>query len=252
MAVDSVPLANAQTTNLRSSTGPLIGIPMYFYPGPQWANVSLAKAAVGTIVINPDSGPGNQPDPNYASAVKAAQANKIKVLGYVPTTYANGTVSLKQAMIWVNHYYYWYHVNGIYFDQVNSSCAPKALKYYTSLYDHVKAKPRGAIVVLSPGTSTGSCYYNISDILVTFEGNYTTYVNNYVAASWTAGLPKSHFWHIIYAAPSELDMENAVNLAVTRGADWVYVTDLGGSGANPYDSLPTYFTQEASYATSLA
>jgi hypothetical protein len=44
-------------------------------------------------------------------------------------------------------------------------------------------------------------------------------------------------------------MTNFVNLAGARNTGWIYVTS--DSGANPWDTLPTYWTNEVNYIQSL-
>src|ERR1051326_8941561 len=44
-------------------------------------------------------------------------------------------------------------------------------------------------------------------------------------------------------------MTNFGNLAAARNAGWIYVTD--DSGSNPWDTLPSYWTNEVNYIQSL-
>jgi hypothetical protein len=200
------------------------------------------------IVLNPSDGPGETPQLDYLPLVIASQARGMSVVGYVPTAWANGTVSVVQAETWVNEYYAWYGVDGIMFDQVNDTCTPGPLGYYSSLYHFVKRLPGADTVVLNPGTAVGECYAPISDVLVTFEDTYANFLN-YQAPDWVESLPGSHFLNIILATPAD-DMESAIDLAASRNADHVYVTDGGGNGTDPYASLPAYFDLEVSYVSS--
>ncbi|TLY03635.1 MAG: hypothetical protein E6K95_03795 [Thaumarchaeota archaeon] len=40
-------------------------------------------------------------------------------------------------------------------------------------------------------------------------------------------------------------MHDVISQAISRGAGWVYVTDLGEQSKNPYGTLPSYFNSEA-------
>ena len=133
-------------------------------------------------------------------------------------------------------------MDGIFFDEVTDSCAVTTQPaYYRQLFDYVKAKP-GDIdrVVLNPGAKVGDCYMSASDIIVTFENTYANYVN-WQPSGWESTQPANHFWHLI-TETSQADMSNAISLAKSRNAGWVYVTD--DSGANPWDSLPSYWSSE--------
>src|SRR5580704_14505275 len=98
-----------------------MAVPAYFYPGPLWTQMDHAGSALRIAVMNPNSGPGSAPDPNYVSAVHAAQAAGISVVGYVYTDWGARRLSAVEAD--VNAYYRWYGVNGIFFDQASTSCA---------------------------------------------------------------------------------------------------------------------------------
>ena len=52
-----------------------------------------AGAGVGLAVMNPNSGPGTAADPNYANAVRSAQASGVRVAGYVYTSYGSRSLS---------------------------------------------------------------------------------------------------------------------------------------------------------------
>ncbi len=217
-----------------------MAVPAYFYPGAYWTQMEQAGAPLRLAVMNPANGPGAAADPNYAAAVRAAQAAGITVVGYVYTSY--GARSLSAVESDVSAYYRWYGVNGIFFDQASTSCSYAS--YYTTLNAFVKAEGGVARTILNPGMQTNECYVSAADILLTFEGSDAQYVSSYSAPSWVARYSPSHFWHIIYGASTQSAMTNAVALSKRRGAGFVYVTPA--TLPNPYDVLPTgaYWTSE--------
>ena len=217
-----------------------IAVPAYFYPGGNpnyWTQMDQASQGA-LAVMNPNSGPGSAPDPNYVSAVKAAEAAGITVVGYVYTNY--GSRSLRAVESDVNKYYSWYPVQGIFFDQASTSCSQEP--YYGQLNSYVKAKGGPARTVLNPGTQTNQCYASAADTLLTFEGSYSAYVSSYSAPSWVSSYPASHFWHVIYGTSATSAMATAVQLSQTRNAGYVYVTTA--TLPNPYDLLPMYWSTE--------
>jgi hypothetical protein len=193
------------------------------------------------------NGPGERAEATYAHLVGEAQARGISVLGYVYTQWANGNVTVQQAETSIDQYYAWYHVDGIMLDAANNRCDAAPLQYYSSLYGHIRAKPGHGLVMLNPGQATGECYAAISDVLLTFENDYPSYLGKYVRDNWTSRYPESRFFHIVFDVPSAAEMQNVISLAGARGAGWLYVTNLNNSNGNPYSSLPSYFKQELAY-----
>jgi len=228
----AVPLVLAAAAGAAAAQS--IGVPAYFYPGGgpnYWTQ--LQQTGPGALaVMNPASGPGSAPDANYVSAVKAAEAAGITVVGYVYTSY--GSRSLGAVESDVNKYYNWYPVQGIFFDEASTNCSQES--YYAQLNSFVKAKGGVARTVLNPGTQTNQCYASAADTLLTFEGSDSDYVSSYSAPSWVSSYPASHFWHVIYATSTTSAMATAVQLSKARNAGYVYVTSA--SLPNPYDVLP--------------
>jgi hypothetical protein len=225
-----------------------VAVPSYFYPGSLWTQMESGAPTVGLAIINPNSGPGTSKDQNYANQVTSTEAKGITVVGYVSTSYAgtqNTARTLAAAEQDVDTYYSWYpNLGGIFVDEVSTDCAARD-SYYKPLYDYIKNKGGVAEVVLNPGTDTSECYTSAGDIIVNFEDVYSNYIN-WTPASWVSKYPASQFWQIIYST-STADMSNAIALSKERNADWVYVTDDGGD--NPYDTLPSYWSNELSLAS---
>lgn len=251
-------VAGAADANLGSRTAHLqipasaaqpeeIAVPLYVDPGSEWDVIENDSASVGFVIMNPDSGPGSSSNPSYATAVRAMQAAGIKVLGYDHTGYADGSVSISQAEAWATDYYSWYGVNGIFFDEAADVCNATTVHYYSTLYNFTKNQSGDDIVALNPGTATGACFGPISDIIVTFEDTYKNYTTAYSGENWTSAYPDSHFWNIIYDAPSASDVAKVLTLAHQRGAGWVYITDE--TLPNPYAGLPSYWGEECNLTT---
>jgi len=219
-----------------------MAVPAYFYPNgstlPLWSQMDNAAPTLKIAVVNPASGPGLTPDPYYQAAVRAAQQAGVTVVGYVPTAWGNTSIaSIANVEAEVNAYHSWYGVNGIFFDQASTSCsdATPSTSYYATLYSYVKNW--GGTVILNPGTQTQSCYVQDADVLLTFEGTDSQYVNSYSAPSWVRNYSPSHFWHLIYDTSRVTAMTQAVRLSKQRNAGYVYVTP--DTGSNPWDTLPS-------------
>jgi hypothetical protein len=217
-----------------------VAVPSYFYPGRLWTRLETGAPTVGLAIINPSSGPSDVLDPNYVNQVNSTKATGITVLGYVHTNYASKSRADVEAE--VDRYDDWYGVDGIFFDDVTDDCA--TVGYYRDLHDYVKAKASGATVVLNPGTNTGECFMTAGDILVTFEDSYDAY-QGWQPSGWETKYPANRFWHLILNT-SRTNLPSAIAKSKSHNIGWILVTD--DSGANPWDSLPSYWSQELSLA----
>ncbi len=212
-----------------------VTVPAYFHSGNLWDSATRAPASVRrTLILNPDSGPGMQPDPGYVSAVASARTAGATVVGYVHTSYGNRPQ--EDVLADVQEYRQFYGVTHVFFDEVSSTAA--WLPYYERLSTAVRSA--GGLVVLNPGTHPDERYMALGDQVVTFEGTYDTYRRAQIPA-WTANHLPQKFSHLVYAS-SRRNMSNAIALAEKRRAGNLYVTD--DTGANPWDTLPSYWSDE--------
>jgi len=237
-------LATVLILSIPGSSGQRMAVPAFFPPGRLWSQIDSAAPTLQLVVMNPASGPGSAYNQSYGTVVRTAQRRGITVLGYVDTNY--GARGLSAVESDVDHYYSWYHVNGVFFDRASTDCAlaMAPMSYYATLNAYVKAKGGAARTILNPGKQTNECFLADADILLTFEGSDMQYINSYSAPSWVANYSPSHFWHVIYGAASGSAMTHAVRLSKQRGAGFVYVTP--DTLPSPYDTLPTgrYWTTE--------
>jgi hypothetical protein len=215
-------------------------VPAYFDPTPGssgWDQLAAAARRVPVIAImNPNDGPGTHRDPSYVAAVGEVRAAGGEVIGYVHTSY--GQRPLDQVRSEIKEYRRWYHVDGIFVDEMSSNPAKKDLRYYRQLDHFVHHVLPHSLVVGNPGVNAPQVYAQVADKLVLFEdgAGYDTYA----PPPWQAVLPASQFANIAYSIPSVAAMQSDVTLAVSRHTGWVYVTDAGLP--NPYLNLPTYWT----------
>ena len=220
-----------------ASSGQGMAVPAFFPPGRLWSQVDSAAPTLRLVVMNPASGPGPAYDQSYGSVVRTAQKRGITVVGYVDTNYGARGLSAVEAD--VEKYFSWYHVNGIFFDRASTDCALAVAptSYYATLNAYVKARGGAARTILNPGKQTNECFLADADIVLTFEGSATQYLNSYSAPAWVAKYSPSHFWHVVYGASDAALMARAVQLSKERGAGYVYVTP--DALPSPYDTLPT-------------
>jgi hypothetical protein len=212
-------------------------VPAYVYPssGNLWDQVDASSPVPNMLILDiSGSGAGTQVDPTFVAAVDKARNAGIDVIGYDDTTYGSRAVSTVESE--VRNYKAWYGVTNIFFDQISSSNSE--LSYYQTIYDYVHSYSPGSTVVINPGDYPSQSYMSVGDVLMVFEGTYAQYVNATVP-SWAYTYPASRFAHTIYAT-SGAQWANALYLSQSRNAGYVYITD--GSGGNPYNALPAYWS----------
>lgn len=228
------------TPSVEAGLCPGIAIPAYFYPGTTWTTAVNSAPRVNVMVMNPNSGSGLSPDPNYVQAVKTAQAAGIKILGYVASGYGDqATRPLQKVLGEIDSYKDWYGVDGIFVDEVASSI--NFVPHYQQIADHIRSA-KGGFVMFNPGLVPAVSYINMADTTVVFEDSYATYLK-WVMPTWLSNYPSSKITHLVYAT-SSAQMPNAVKLGASRNAGQLFVTD--DKLNNPWDTLPSYWTAELS------
>ena len=229
------------------STSPVASllVPAYFYPvaGGDWDRMATAAKSVPvTAILNPDSGPGKTADPVYAAAVNKLRGSGGRIVGYVHTSY--GKRSLTAAEAEARTYKSFYHVDGIFVDEMATDSAH--VSYYHSLYAFIKKLNSGFEVIGNPGTDTKETYLTApaADVLVDFEDNQNGLAGG-SPSSWVRNHASSHFGNIVGEAAGIKTMTADLSLARQRNAGYVYVTDQNINDDNhAYERLPVYWSQE--------
>jgi Spherulation-specific family 4 len=208
-------------------------IPAYLRPD---GIVALADAAPGPrlLIVNPASGPGEQPDADYRRAIQHAQARGARVLGYVATTF--GARDSAAVLADAERYRDWYGVDGIFLDEVAHGDAQ--LPYYAALSRGLRGDGE---LVLNPGTVPARGYFDLAELVVTYEGPFADYATRLAQApGWLAGVGANRTAHLVYSAsPAQ-----ARSLFASTGPDvHLYVTS--GTPPDPWGSPPPYLREEA-------
>ncbi len=216
---------------------PRLVVPAYFHPAvapDDWARLARQAAQVRLVILNPASGPGRGPDPDFQRVLAPLRAAGIAVAGYVDTNY--GQRPRRDALAEIARYRDWYDVAGVMFDR--TLAGPDGLRHYALLAR--RARKLGArVVAFNHGVHPHPGYARHADVLGTFEGPWNTYLGQ-ATPQWTRSWPPGRFYHVVYSVPPE-HLGDALLLAGRRRAGCAYVTDRGGDGhggGNPYDRLP--------------
>jgi hypothetical protein len=208
-------------------------LPLYTHPAVDpgaWRRAAGAADRLYGVVLNAADGPGGQCDPVFAAAACSLRDAGVPVLGYVDLDHGarpRGAVDLDVA-----RHREWFAVDGWFFDR-----APAERSALPELRRTVRSARRtGArTVVLNPGVHPAPGYARVADLLVTFEGHWTSYVTAFSRPHWTDRHPPERFCHLVYGVPRTLSAV-AVRTARTRHAA-VYCA-VGGELPNPWSALP--------------
>ena len=224
-------------------------IPLYNYPTwwdaatYLWDDVAAAQSRVPiTAIINPNSGPdGGPPNSDYTQGLTTLRTAGVKMIGYVSTNYGNRDINLVKADI--DLYATHYTLNGIFLDETANGA--DKLSYYTTLYQYIKSKSGLTQVVLNPGTQIVESYISqpAGDTAVIFENGSGW--PGYVPDAYVRNYPAKRFAMLAYSVADTATMRSYVNLARARNVGYVYITNDGG--ANPWDTLPTYWAAFVDY-----
>jgi hypothetical protein len=206
-------------------------VPLYEHPRHRpeaWDALIRAADLLHSVVLNPDSGPGDAPDERFAAVSARLRDAGVPVLGYADTDY--GRRPHAEVVRDLLRHRDWYGVDGAFLDQ--AAAAPGPLPHYRRLT--IAARAAGArTLVLNHGVHPHPGYAELADLLVTFEGPWDVYRQTEPAPPWTAGLPAERFCHLVYAVPPGAP---AAALARERRAG-VHCA-VPGTGAHPWGTLP--------------
>ncbi|KAF5347220.1 hypothetical protein D9758_011086 [Tetrapyrgos nigripes] len=178
LLLPAILLQSLYFTNV-GSTGAIF--PLYIFPGDPgicagWSAVLDSISANPTLpfylIVNPNSGPVDTPDPGYQSCIPQVRSlsDNVKVVGYVATGY--GSKASSDVLNEVTTYMNWdvsYRPTGIFFDETNATA--DHVQLYTSYAAQVRQDvPGDSFVILNPGIPVSvDDYFTISDMIVTTE-----------------------------------------------------------------------------------
>ncbi|HEX5458053.1 MAG TPA: spherulation-specific family 4 protein [Candidatus Nitrosotalea sp.] len=221
-------LGSSQNVYAQSKTGMIV--PLYSYPGNDWDTLVKEKQSHPSVpivaIINPDSGPGTK-DTNYLYGIQKLQSAGIKVIGYIYTA----NIGYNAITSYINDYKDWYHVNGIFFDQMSNVKGNET--FYASLTNYSKSVGLN-FTVGNPGIDTLPSYIGTVNNMVIYDN--PNLPPDLSFEGWHKNFTKSNFSFIAYGV-------NATNKAyvenMSRLVQYMYISNT--MLPNPFNSLPGYF-----------
>eukprot|EP00752_Nemacystus_decipiens_P003608 g3325.t2 len=219
-----------------------------------------------SVVINPNSGPGDLPEEVYTAGMNDLINAGVEVLCYVPTGFGSTDVSNVTADIDTYEWFYPSLCGGYFFDE-GPGTENNTWKY-TDYYSHAQAvSGPDSTVVVNPGIRPHDSLYNIGDryalenpnmggqvVITSFENNFEVFYDGsqQLASSEVLFPPRylhDRYMHsiLVYAAYFAT-LEDFLDFTVFQlyCANWGYVfftDDILGDDGNPWDELPSYFPE---------
>ena len=269
-------------------------VPMYVNPStPQFTSYSQEIIQLKdeyqnvpvAVIINPDSGVGVYSSA-VATEVAAMQAVGIYVVGYDWTDYCqmnvpfvaggNPYTTLADIENNMTDYAAWYHVNGVFFDGMQSGLTDGGAcsGFYSSIsaYAHTVGMQ---YTFGNPGAGTTSQYVGSVTSIFVYEGGYAPSITQFTETcttppggvqtctpNWMLNYPKSNFGYIGF---NQASISLSYIQTVSQYVEWMYMTNDSGcswdgsvpvytsAGAyngcasgpeNPYSTLPSYLATE--------
>jgi hypothetical protein len=219
-------------------------VPAYIYPSgegrTQWKRLLDAAGKVDlVVVVNPDSGPGAERDPEYAAAIAEAAALGIRLVGYVNAGYGQRPAAQVKDDIdsWVGLYP---RIGGVFLDQQPAEA--RNVAYFADIAAYARSRIPDALVIGNPGIPCDEAYLarHAADTVCVFAK-----ADGFDAFELPATLKESDPSQIAALAYQVADVEAMramVKDAIIKRIGYLYVTD--GKWPNPWDKLPAYWNAE--------
>lgn len=256
-------------TTHAATTTQSVFVPGYSYPerwpggnNSYWEAIRGAGAAkVPFVVVNPNSGPGASVNADYAGELADLDAKGVKYIGYVK--HNKQQRDIKEVAAEIDRWYQLYPgIKGMFFDETHNESNPVQTCYIANLYNYMKVKHPGSIVVHNPGTRLrNESIVPYGDVFMVAETSASEYINNpYLDMNHPdaqpfekdpANAPK--IWHAVHDITSVAEQDQVLELAKQRNAGWVYFTSdsLTTGDSNPYNNLSVYFTEFVNKASAM-
>ena len=225
-------------------------IPLYSYPN--WYDDNYTwqklidlknryKECEIIAIVNPNNGVFDSKNSDYERGIKDLINAKIKVVGYVYTSYGSRDKDDVKSNIdaWANIYKS-DGVSGIFFDEVSTN--KDDLNYYQDISNYAREKELN-FIILNPGITTDQIYIdsNIANIVVSYENDYNSFTNN-PPSKYNKPSQNTKLSLLIY----EMDKNRVKELAKKAREHkfkYIYFTEDGTDG-NPWDSISKYLEDE--------
>ena len=232
----------------------------YWYPDFQkatskWNQAITMSDKLGFVIINPNSGPGDQKDGMYVKQAIRAKAVGATVIGYVATGY--GKIEIDSIISQIKKYQEWYTIEGVFLDETINGFSQQAslIPKYIEMGKRVKdVYGKDFIVVANPGSNIDESLLDSADVFMNFESSADNYISREVTPPYYLSQPYNKFWHCIYNVTKE-NYKAVLDKADKEHVGHLYLVDNPSysSPASPWlqDAMRNWANKNASLARSV-
>ncbi len=212
--------------------------------------------------INPNDGPGAF-STNISREISSLKSVNVTVIGYVPTNWSERSISSVEADI--KNFYDWYHVQGIYLDQMPNweyngpqgqwyypgPSGTYIPEYFTTLTEYIKSL--GMTCVLgNSGADVPQNLLGTVSIIGIFENAFMPqFFGNAFFQGYNGSLTGINGWHMDVSKSNFAFFSYNISsydpyylVGASDYVSWLYLTN--GTEPQPYKTLPPYFEQMVS------
>jgi Spherulation-specific family 4 len=190
-------------------------------------------------IANPNSGPGDERNVDYAAIFTEASNQGVTLVGYVSTDYGRRPQSeIKNDVdAWVRFYP---QIRGFFFDQQPSK-SPDAGRF-AELRDYAKRKIHDPLVITNPGVPCDEAYLAqaVSNVICVFV-NHQGFDQFELPATLKAYEP-FRFAVMPYNISDVETMRTVVKDAIIKRIGYLYISDA--KPPNQWGKLPIYWEAE--------
>ena len=231
----------------------------YWYPDfhkttSKWNQAITMSDKLGFVIINPNSGPGDQKDDMYVQQAIRAKAVGATVLAYVATGY--GKIEIDSIISQIKQYQDWYTIEGVFLDETINGFSEQAslIPKYIEMGKRIKdTYGKDFIVVANPGSNVIESLLDSADVFMNFESAAENYINDSreVTPSYCLSQPYNKFWHCIYNV-NKSNYKAVLEKADKEHVGHLYLVDNPSYGSPAAPWLQNAMRDWANKNTSLA
>jgi hypothetical protein len=189
-------------------------------------------------ILNPNSGPGEQPDPNYDKVITRASAAGLALIGYVDADHGNRPVSKINEDI--DRYSRFYpSIQGIFLD--GQATSPAEVVHCAEVCEYARKKPNFRLIIANPGTVCAREYFSRTalDAACLFDDPWRE--SSLALPPWTDKYA-DRIAMVVHDVRTAAQMRGLVQKAARKKWGYFLITDR--AGVNPWDRLPSYWDDE--------
>ncbi len=218
-------------------------VPAYFRPSGEglrhWERlIDAARHAPVVAIVNPQSGPGAQLDPDYTRIIQEAVRSGVTCIGYISTRYGKRPpAEVREDIDRWNSFYP--DVHGFFFDEQAEH--HRHVNHYRALTRYSRRSLHDPLVVSNAGLMCSPDFFtrHATDVICVSENSRPPEASP--LPDWLRNVPRHRICVLAHSQATDHDVRRSVASAVAQEIGFLYVTD--DVLPNPWDRLPSFWDQ---------